>query len=46
MAEEVARGSIINMSLKDAKEQYAGRLAIAVLGALPEEQGSSVEVSG
>ena len=40
--EEVARGSIVSMSLKEAEETFKGRLAIAALGAVPKEQGSSV----
>ena len=42
VAEEVDRGSIIKISLKEAEKRYAGRLAIAALGAVPKEQGSSV----
>ena len=42
VAEEVERGSIIMMSLKEAEKKYAGRLAIAALGAVPKEQGSNV----
>ena len=42
VAEEVERGSIIRMSLKEAEKKYAGRLAIAALGAVPKEQGSNV----
>lgn len=40
--EEVERGSIVSMSLKEAEEAFKGRLAIAALGAVPKEQGSSV----
>ena len=40
--EEVERGSIVVMSEEEVKERYKGRLAIAALGAVPKEMGSSV----
>eukprot|EP00435_Cladocopium_sp_Y103_P029829 s306_g7.t1 len=40
--EEVERGSIVEMPLAEAEETYKGRLAIAALGAVPKELGSSV----
>lgn len=40
--EEVEMGSIIEMDLKDAEEEFKGRLAVAALGAVPKELGSSV----
>ena len=40
--EEVDKGSIIVMSEEEVKEKYKGRLAIAALGAVPKEMGSSV----
>eukprot|EP00438_Fugacium_kawagutii_P024076 Skav212939 [mRNA] locus=scaffold374:464240:467185:- [translate_table: standard] len=39
--EEVERGSIIKMALKDAETTYKGRLAVAALGAVPKELGST-----
>ena len=38
--QEVDRGTIIRMSEKEAKERYAGRLAVAALGAVPKELGT------
>ena len=40
--EEVERGSIIVLSEEEAKERFKGRLAVASLGAVPKELGSSV----
>eukprot|EP00438_Fugacium_kawagutii_P023533 Skav200888 [mRNA] locus=scaffold1581:56890:58152:+ [translate_table: standard] len=40
--EEVERGSIIEMDLADAEREFQGRLAVAALGAVPKELGSSV----
>eukprot|EP00435_Cladocopium_sp_Y103_P070051 s861_g34.t1 len=40
--EEVEKGSIVEMPLAEAEETYKGRLAIAALGAVPKELGSSV----
>lgn len=40
--EEVERGSIVVMSEDEVKEKYKGRLAVAALGAVPKEMGSSV----
>ena len=40
--EEVELGSIIKMSEEEAKKTYQGRLAVAALGAVPKEIGSSV----
>ena len=40
--EEVEKGSIIKMPLSEAEEKFKGRLAIAALGAVPKEMGSSV----
>ena len=42
MREEVDRGSIVVMSEEEVKEKYKGRLAVAALGAVPKEMGSSV----
>ena len=42
VVEEVTRGSISKVGLKEAEEEYAGRLAIAALGGVLKEQGSSV----
>ena len=39
--EEVDRGSILVMSEEEVKKEYSGRLAIAALGAVPKELGSS-----
>eukprot|EP00438_Fugacium_kawagutii_P021415 Skav230573 [mRNA] locus=scaffold971:152920:156087:- [translate_table: standard] len=40
--EEVQAGFIKQMRLEEAKEDFKGRLAIAALGAVPKELGSSV----
>lgn len=40
--EEVEAGSIIAMRTEEAEEKYKGRLAVAALGAVPKELGSSV----
>ncbi len=40
--EEVEKGSILVLSEEEAKKKYEGRLAIAALGAVPKELGSSV----
>lgn len=40
--EEVEAGSIITMRTEEAEEKYKGRLAVAALGAVPKELGSSV----
>ena len=40
--EEVDRGTIIHMSMEEAKARFKGRIAVAVLGAVPKELGSSV----
>ena len=40
--EEVEKGSIVVMSEEEVKERYRGRLAVAALGAVPKELGSSV----
>lgn len=40
--EEVERGSIVVLSEEEVKERYKGRLAVAALGAVPKEMGSSV----
>ncbi len=40
--EEVEKGSIVVMSEEEVKERYKGRLAVAALGAVPKELGSSV----
>lgn len=40
--EEVERGSILRMSEREAQDEYKGRLAVAALGAVPKELGSSV----
>ena len=39
--EEVEKGSILVMSEEEVKREYSGRLAIAALGAVPKELGSS-----
>ena len=38
--EEVQRGTIVAMSLEQAKKEFKGRLAIAALGAVPKELGT------
>ena len=40
--EEVEKGSIMVLSEEEVKKKYEGRLAIAALGAVPKELGSSV----
>lgn len=40
--EEVDKGSIVMLPEDQVKEEFAGRLAIAALGAVPKEMGSSV----
>eukprot|EP00435_Cladocopium_sp_Y103_P040223 s3631_g10.t3 len=40
--EEVEAGTIIEMSAKEAASRYQGKLAVAALGAVPKELGSSV----
>eukprot|EP00435_Cladocopium_sp_Y103_P070450 s361_g35.t1 len=40
--EEVELGSIVRMRTKEAQAKYEGRLAVAALGAVPKELGSSV----
>lgn len=40
--EEVEAGSIIAMRTEEAEEKYKDRLAVAALGAVPKELGSSV----
>ena len=40
--EEVEAGSIIAMRTEEAEKKYKGRLAVAALGAVPKELGSSV----
>ena len=40
--EEVEAGSIITMKTEEAEKRYKGRLAVAALGAVPKELGSSV----
>ena len=40
--EEVNKGSIIMMRNDDAEKRFGGRLAVAALGAVPKELGSSV----
>ena len=40
--EEVDRGTIIHMSMEEAKAKFKGRIAFAALGAVPTELGSSV----
>ena len=40
--EEVDRGTIIHMSMEEAKTKFEGRIAVAALGAVPKELGSSV----
>lgn len=40
--EEVEKGTIIHMDMGTAKEKFKGRLAVAALGAVPKELGSSV----
>ena len=39
--EEVVRGTIVEMDESVAREEFKGRLAVAALGAVPKEQGSS-----
>ena len=40
--EEVEAGTIIEMGAKEAASRYQGKLAVAALGAVPKELGSSV----
>ena len=40
--EEVDKGTIIHMSMEEAKTRFKGRIAVAALGAVPKELGSSV----
>ena len=40
--EEVEKGSILRMSEAEAQDEFKGRLAVAALGAVPKELGSSV----
>lgn len=40
--EEVDRGTIVSMDMAEAKAKFEGRLAVAALGAVPKELGSSV----
>ena len=40
--EEVAKGTILSMGEKEAEKKFEGRLAVAALGAVPKELGSSV----
>ena len=39
--EEVGTGTIIKMSLEEARIKYKERLAVAALGAVPKELGST-----
>ena len=39
--EEVAKGTILRMSEDEARRRYQGRLAVAALGAVPKELGTS-----
>ena len=38
--EEVDRGTILKMTMKEAQEEFGGRLAVAALGAVPKELNS------
>lgn len=40
--EEVDKGTILHMNMEEAKVKFKGRLAVAALGAVPKELGSSV----
>ena len=40
--EEVEKGTIIHMSMGEAKAKFKGKIAVAALGAVPKELGSSV----
>lgn len=40
--EEVDKGAILHMSMEEAKVKFKGRLAVAALGSVPKELGSSV----
>ena len=40
--EEVEKGTILHMNMEEAKVKFKGRLAVAALGAVPKELGSSV----
>lgn len=39
--EDVAQGTILRMSMEEAKKRFEGRLAVASLGAVPKELNSS-----